>query len=133
MNYEFDKEMISQHVVKYGVHLHPAVLLKHEKTKLQDYCNWLIEQAPEAFETLLSGPNQLRLQKNFVLSGNRRVDMPTFILTARGPLLAAGPGSAPLPAAPGTSLFHRHNPCLLPASESACGKPRRAPAPIPAR
>ncbi|MBL7154474.1 MAG: hypothetical protein ISS79_12235 [Phycisphaerae bacterium] len=86
MNYEFATELISQHVVKYGVHVQPPIMLKDEKTKLQDYCNWLIEQAPEAFETLLSGPNQLRVQKSFVLASNRRVDMPTFILTARGPL-----------------------------------------------
>jgi len=86
MNYEFDTEYISQHVVKYGVHLQPGIGLANEKTKLQDYCNWLIDQAPEAFETLLSGPNQLRVQKNFALANNRRVDMPTFILTARGPL-----------------------------------------------
>jgi hypothetical protein len=86
MNYEFDIEHISQHVVKYGVQIHPGIGLADEKTKLQDYCNWLIEQAPEAFETLLSGPNQLRVQKNFALAGSRRVDMPTFILTARGPL-----------------------------------------------
>jgi len=86
MNYEFDVEHISQHVVKYGVQIQPGIGLANEKTKLQDYCNWLIEQAPEAFETLLSGPNQLRVQKNFALAGSRRVDMPTFILTARGPL-----------------------------------------------
>ena len=86
MNYEFATELISQHVVKYGVHIQPAIGLADEKTKLQDYCNWLIEQAPEAFETLLSGPNQLRVQKNFALANNRRVDMPTFILTPRGPI-----------------------------------------------
>jgi hypothetical protein len=88
MNYQFDIEQISQHVVKYGVQIQPGIGLADEKTKLQDYCNWLIEQAPEAFETLLSGPNQLRVQKSFILTNNRRVDMPTFILTARGPLFA---------------------------------------------
>jgi len=85
MNYEFDMELISQHVVKYGVHLQPGISLADEKTKLQDYCNWLIKHIPEAFETLLSGPNQLRVQKNFALANKRRVDMPTFILTSRGP------------------------------------------------
>lgn len=86
MNYEFDREHISQHLVKYGVHLQPTILLKDDKAKLQDYCNYLIEQAPEVFETLLSGPNQLRVQKNFALPGGKRVDMPTFILIAQGPL-----------------------------------------------
>ncbi|NIP27809.1 MAG: hypothetical protein GWN67_24900 [Phycisphaerae bacterium] len=86
MNYQFDKEHISQHVVKYGVDVRPPIILKHDKTKLQDYCNALIEQFPEVFETLVAGPRQLRIQNTFLLSNNKRAEMPTFILTARGPL-----------------------------------------------
>jgi len=86
MNYLFDKEHISQHVVKYGVDIRPAIGLKQDKTKLQEYCNWLIEQFPEVFETLLVGPKQLRVQKNFLLPNTKRVEMPTFVLTHRGPV-----------------------------------------------
>jgi len=86
MNYLFDKEHISQHVVKYGVDIRPAIMLKQDKTKLQEYCNWLIEQFPEVFETLLVGPKQLRVQKNFLLPNTKRVEMPTFVLTHRGPV-----------------------------------------------
>lgn len=86
MNYQFDKEHISQHVVKYGVDVRPSIILKHDKTKLQDYCNTLIEQFPQVFETLVAGPRQLRIQNTFMLSNNKRAEMPTFILTARGPL-----------------------------------------------
>ena len=86
MNYQFDKEHISQHVVKYGVDVRPAIVLKQDKAKLQDYCNTLIEQFPEVFETLVAGPKQLRIQNTFLLSNNKRAEMPTFILTARGPL-----------------------------------------------
>jgi hypothetical protein len=86
MNYQFDKEHISQHVVKYGVDIRPAIVLDQDKTKLQDYCNALIEQFPQVFETLVAGPKQLRVQKTFLLSNNKRAEMPTFVLTARGPL-----------------------------------------------
>jgi hypothetical protein len=86
MNYQFDKEHISQHVVKYGVDVRPAIVLKQDKAKLQDYCNTLIEQFPQVFETLVAGPKQLRMQNTFLLSNNKRAEMPTFILTARGPL-----------------------------------------------
>ena len=86
MNYQFDKEHISQHVVKYGVDVRPAIVLKQDKAKLQDYCNALIEQFPQVFETLVAGPKQLRMQNTFLLSNNKRAEMPTFILTARGPL-----------------------------------------------
>ena len=86
MNYQFDKEYISQHVVKYGVDVRPPIVLEQEKTKLQDYCNWLIEQFPQAFETIVMGPKQLRVQKAFVLANNKRVELPTFVLTNRGPI-----------------------------------------------
>ena len=86
MNYLFDKEHISQHVVKYGVDIRPTIVLKQDKTKLQEYCNQLIEQFPQVFETLLVGPKQLRVQKNFLLPNTKRVEMPTFVLTNRGPV-----------------------------------------------
>ena len=86
MNYQFDKEHISQHMVKYGVDIRPPIVLTQDKTKLQDYCNALIEQFPQVFETLIAGPKQLRVQKTFLLSNNKRAEMPTFVLTVRGPL-----------------------------------------------
>jgi hypothetical protein len=86
MNYQFDKEYISQHVVKYGVDIRPPIVLEQDRTKLQHYCNALIEQFPQVFETLIAGPKQLRIQKTFVLSNNKRAEMPTFVLTVRGPL-----------------------------------------------
>lgn len=85
MNYQFDREHISQHVVKYGVDVRPAIVPDEEKAKLQDYCNWLIEQFPQAFETLVAGPRQLLVQKNFLLP-SKRIDMPTFVLMPRGPV-----------------------------------------------
>jgi hypothetical protein len=86
MNYQFDKENISQHIVKYGVDIRPPIVLEQDKAKLQDYCNALIEQFPQVFETLVAGPKQLRIQKTFVLLDNKRAEMPTFVLTVRGPL-----------------------------------------------
>lgn len=86
MNYQFDKDHISQHIVKYGVDIRPAIVLTHERAKLQDYCNWLIAQFPQVFETLVAGPRQLRVQNTFLLANNKRAEMPTFVLTNRGPL-----------------------------------------------
>jgi len=86
MNYQFDKERISQHVVKYGVDIRPTIVLEQEKMKLQDYCNQLIEKFPHVFETLVVGPKQMRVQKSFLLANNKRANLPTFLLTARGPV-----------------------------------------------
>jgi hypothetical protein len=86
MNYQFDTEHISQHIVKFGVHIQPTISPKDDKTKLQDYCNWLIGQFPEVFETLVVGPNQLQVQKVFILAGSKRLELPTFVLTVRGPV-----------------------------------------------
>jgi hypothetical protein len=86
MNYQFDKEKISQHIVKYGVDTRPPVLPEQDRTKLQDYGNWLVEQFPEVFETLLVGPRDLRVQRTFLLPNAKRIELQTFVLTNRGPV-----------------------------------------------
>jgi hypothetical protein len=86
MNYQFDKEKISQHIVKYGVDMRPPVLPEQDRAKLQDYGNWLVEQFPEVFETLLVGPRELRVQRTFLLPNAKRIELATFILTNRGPV-----------------------------------------------
>lgn len=86
MNYQFAKKDISQHIVKYGVDIRPTFTPKQDKTKLQDYCNWLIEKFGEVFEVLLASPRELLVQKNFLLGDNKRAEMQTFVLTGRGPV-----------------------------------------------
>ena len=86
MNYQFDREKVSQHIVKYGVDIRPPMSPEQDRTKLQDYANWLVEQFPDAFETMLSGPRELRIQRTFLLPNAKRVELPTFVLTARGPV-----------------------------------------------
>ncbi len=86
MNYQFSTDNISQHIVKYGVDIRPVLTPETDKTKLQDYGNWLVEQFPEVFETLLSGPRQLQVQRTFLLPDAKRVELPTFVLTPRGPV-----------------------------------------------
>jgi hypothetical protein len=86
MNYEFSTENVSQHIVKYGVDIRPALAPEQDRTKLQDYGNWLVEQFPVVFETLLSGPRQLRVQRTFILPDAKRIELPTFVLTGRGPV-----------------------------------------------
>jgi hypothetical protein len=86
MNYQFDKEKVSQHIVKYGVDTRPPLTPEQDRTKLQDYGNWLVEQFPEVFETLLVGPRELRVQRTFLLPNAKRIELPTFVLTNRGPV-----------------------------------------------
>lgn len=86
MNYQFDKEKVSQHIVKYGVDSRPALTPEQDRTKLQDYGNWLVEQFPEMFETLLVGPRELRVQRTFLLPNAKRIELATFMLTNRGPV-----------------------------------------------
>ena len=86
VNYEFDKERISQWLVKLGVQVNPPLSLDADRPRLQEYCNWLVEQFPEVFETLLSGPRQLQVQRTFMLPGGKRFELPTFVLAGRGPL-----------------------------------------------
>jgi hypothetical protein len=86
MNYQFDTDKISQHIVKYGVDMRPPVLPEQDRAKLQDYGNWLVAQFPEVFETMLVGPRELRVQRTFILPNTKRIELQTFALTNRGPV-----------------------------------------------
>jgi hypothetical protein len=86
MNYQFDEEKVSQHIVKYGVDTRPVLTPEQDRAKLQDYGNWLVEQFPEVFETLLVGPRELRVQRTFLLPNAKRIELATFVLTNRGPV-----------------------------------------------
>ena len=86
MNYQFSTDSITQHIVKYGVDIRPVLAPETDRAKLQDYGNWLVAQFPDIFETLLSGPRQLQVQRTFLLPDAKRVELPTFVLTPRGPV-----------------------------------------------
>lgn len=86
MNYQFSVENVSQHIVKYGVDVRPVISPEKDRAKLQDYGNWLVKEFPEVFETLLSGPKQLRVQRTFILPNTKRIELATFVLTTRGPV-----------------------------------------------
>jgi hypothetical protein len=79
----YSESDISQRIVKYGVDVRP-VLVRDDREKLQIYSNWLIDEYPQAFETLLSGPERTIVQKVFVAGNNKRIELPTFSTTDRG-------------------------------------------------
>ena len=85
-NFIFNESDISQHILRFGVDIRPQIQPRQEREKLQDYCNWLIGRFPQAFETLLIGPDKTVVQKGFITGGDKRVELPTFAMTRRGPL-----------------------------------------------
>lgn len=87
-DYQFDKERISQHIVRYGLETQPPLDLEKDRALLQDYANWLIGQFGDLFETLMSGPRQFRINKAFPLNQGKTFEAATFVLTPRGPLFA---------------------------------------------
>jgi len=85
-NFEFAKDRISQHIVKYGVDVRPALGPKSDQEKLMAYCQWLTNEFPEVFETFMHGPNKVVIQKKFLASNRQEIELPTFFLTQRGPV-----------------------------------------------
>lgn len=85
-NFIFDKNGITQHIVKYGVDIRPPVSAKQDRDKLQEYCNFLTDNYPQAFESLLIGPDRSIVQKTFVAGNDKRIEFPTFAMTPRGPI-----------------------------------------------
>ncbi len=85
-DFVYSAQAISQHMVKVLVEIRPPLNPATDRSKLQDYANWLIETHPEAFETLVASPQQIRVNKGFG-AGGRTAEVATFVMTPRGPLL----------------------------------------------
>lgn len=87
MDYIFDPKDISHHFVRYCLDMRPPVAASHDRRILQDFANWLIDNFPNAFESLIVKPGQMQVRKSFDLEG-KKAETPTFIMTGRGPVFA---------------------------------------------
>ncbi|MFC1765213.1 hypothetical protein ACFL6U_24465 [Planctomycetota bacterium] len=85
-NYQFSADQISQHVVKFSADLHPAVNMEETRPAMQSFANGLIDQFPEYFETLVSGPRQFRVNKTFKINTGQ-AEIITLAWGQRGPVL----------------------------------------------
>jgi len=85
-DFQFQTEQTSQHIVKLGVDLTPAVVLDQNRAGMQSFANALIREFPDVFATLVSGPQQFRVNKTFAL-GAGKADIATLVWTQRGPVL----------------------------------------------
>lgn len=85
-DFQFQSEHMSQHVMKLAVDLVPAVVLDQNRAGMQSFANALIRHFPELFETLVSGPHQFRVNKNFAL-GSGKADIATLVWAQRGPVI----------------------------------------------
>ena len=83
--YIFNDNDISQHMVKYGADVRPVITPKQDRVRMQNYCNWLVENLPEHFETIISGADRMEVRKVYAVDNNR-IEMASFAMTARGPL-----------------------------------------------
>ncbi len=85
-DFQFQTEHLSQHVMKLAVDLVPAVVLDQNRAGMQSYANALIRHFPDLFETLVSGPQEFRVNKNFTL-GTGKADIATLVWGQRGPVI----------------------------------------------
>jgi hypothetical protein len=85
-DFQFQHEQMSQHIMKLAVELAPGVVLDQNRPALQSFANALIREFPEVFETLVSGPQDFRVNKTFAL-GQGKADIATLVWTQRGPVL----------------------------------------------
>lgn len=86
-DYQFTAEQISQHVVKLAVDFAPVVNLEQNRPALQNFANAMISRFPDLFETLVSGPQQFRVNKTFHM-GSGQADVMTLAWAQRGLVLS---------------------------------------------
>jgi hypothetical protein len=82
----FSQGNIEDHVEKIGIDVRPIIECKLEKTKLFELTNALIEEYPNLFESSVQSPNEFSLRKKFIFPGKGEADLPTLVISGRGPV-----------------------------------------------
>jgi len=81
--FQFSKQMIDQHVIKYGADINPPLIVSEDRQIVQEFFNIASEKYPALFESLSQGPNEFVIKKK-VQVGGKAIEVPTFAITPRG-------------------------------------------------
>ena len=85
----FSQNDIVQHVVSFGLDVHPPVEINNERTRLTMFFEEAREKWPALYEQLTVGERDFRISKSFrkrtAVSGPA-IQLDTFVLTPRGPV-----------------------------------------------
>jgi len=84
--YKFTQARIDEHLAQVGVDVRPVIEVRAERQKLTDFGLWMTDKWPALYENIVQGPSAFQMTKKFVFPGKGEVELPTFLLTSRGPV-----------------------------------------------
>ena len=84
--YKFSKNQIYAHTEKLGFDVRPIIEVKMERHKLTSFGEYLVDNFPDLFESLVTSANEFHIRKRLVFPGKGEADVQTFVLTRRGPV-----------------------------------------------
>ena len=85
-DFNFNFEELDHHIEKIGVDVRPQIDIKADALHIQDFYRAVSEKFPQLFEILVHSPTEFQIKKTLVVPGKAKLEMPTFILTPRGPV-----------------------------------------------
>lgn len=84
--YQFTKNRIYAHTERLGFDVRPIIEVKMERQKLSSFGEYLVDNFPDLFESLVTSANEFHIRKRLVFPGKAEADVQTFVLTRRGPV-----------------------------------------------
>lgn len=88
IDYEFTPNKIDHHVESVQLVVQPPIDAKADRVHLQEFYNRASERLPNLFDTLNQRPGTFEIKKLLVVAGKGQVEVPTFTLIPKGPLLS---------------------------------------------
>jgi len=84
--FQFTKSKVDDHTVRVGVDVRPVIEPKLDRVKLHEVGNKLVEEYPNLYESLVQSPTEFRITKKFLFPGKGEAELPTLVITQRGPV-----------------------------------------------
>ncbi len=87
MEPKFTNQQIDHHVESVHVLVQPPIDVKADRLHLQEFYNRVSEDQPRLFDSLAQQPNSFEIKKQLVIPRKGRVEVVTFHVTPKGPVL----------------------------------------------
>lgn len=78
---------IKQHIVQVGIDVYPQVTIPDERTRLNLFFEEARATFPKLCRRLTTSDNEFRISGNFSDDATKNVQLDTFVLTSRGPVI----------------------------------------------
>lgn len=88
MTYEFTEAKAVRWIERIGVDVRPPIEIRLEEERFQTFSKKARKEFPQLFDRMVLGDQQFEMLKTLAYPGKSEVEVRTFVMTPRGPVIA---------------------------------------------